>query len=102
MGPNRMATQAGLAIVLSSGEQPVCETQGWSARAAAAVLVAWCLRVIGPVRCRDKVSNQAYIGTERLLLGVMDVGNSVAREALTALGVGVEDVRRDVEGTEKG
>lgn len=41
--------------------------------------------------------NQSYIGTEHLLLGVMDVGNSIAREALTALGADPKDVRRDVE-----
>jgi ATP-dependent Clp protease ATP-binding subunit ClpC len=52
------------------------------------------------VRAQEEArrANQTYIGPERLLLGVMDVGNSVAREALAALGVGVEDVRRDVEG----
>jgi ATP-dependent Clp protease ATP-binding subunit ClpC len=52
------------------------------------------------VRAQEEArrANQTYIGTEHLLLGVMDVGNSVARKTLTALGVGVEDVRRDVEG----
>ena len=37
-----------------------------------------------------------WIGTEHLLLGVMDVGGSPG-ELLTALRVGVDDVRRDVE-----
>jgi ATP-dependent Clp protease ATP-binding subunit ClpC len=37
-----------------------------------------------------------WIGTEHLLLGVMDVGGSVG-ELLTAERVGVDDVRRDVE-----
>jgi ATP-dependent Clp protease ATP-binding subunit ClpC len=41
-------------------------------------------------------ANQSRIGTEFLLLGVMDVGNSVARDALAAMDVSPEDVRRDV------
>ncbi len=41
--------------------------------------------------------NQHYIGTEHLLLGVLDVDGSVAAEALAALSVSPDDVRRDVE-----
>lgn len=41
--------------------------------------------------------NQHYIGTEHLLLGLLDVDGSVAAKALTALSISTDDVRRDVE-----
>ena len=41
--------------------------------------------------------NQHDIGTEHLLLGVLDVDGSVAAEALAALSVSPDDDRRDVE-----
>jgi ATP-dependent Clp protease ATP-binding subunit ClpC len=41
--------------------------------------------------------NHRYVGTEHLLLGVLDVDSGVGRRALIALGVSPDDVRRDVE-----
>lgn len=41
--------------------------------------------------------NHGYIGTEHLLLGVLDVPDSVAARALTSLGVSPEAARQQVE-----
>ena len=41
--------------------------------------------------------NHNYIGTEHILLGLVHEGGGVAAEALTALGIGLEAVREQVE-----
>ncbi len=41
--------------------------------------------------------NHYYIGTEHLLLALLREGDGVAAQALTALGIGLEDARREID-----
>src|SRR6201992_2134707 len=53
-------------------------------------------RVVVLAQEEARLLNHDYIGTEHLLLGLIHEGHGVAARALESLGVGLEDVRRNV------
>ena len=54
-------------------------------------------RVVVLAQEEARMLNHAHIGTEHLLLGLVHEGQGVAARALEALGISLEDVRREVE-----
>jgi ATP-dependent Clp protease ATP-binding subunit ClpC len=54
-------------------------------------------RVVVLAQDEARVLNHTYIGTEHLLLGLIQEGEGVAAQALHALGISLEDARRDIE-----
>ena len=56
-------------------------------------------RVVGHAFQEAYMHNTDYIGTEHLLLGLIHDSNDAVAEALQALGLGAEAIRRQVEKT---
>src|SRR4051812_39980465 len=56
-------------------------------------------RVVVLAQHEARMLNHNYIGTEHLLLGLVDEGGGVAAKALESLGISLEDVRLQVEET---
>ncbi|QPK79460.1 ATP-dependent Clp protease ATP-binding subunit [Corynebacterium lizhenjunii] len=54
-------------------------------------------RVIVLAQEEARMLNHNYIGTEHILLGLIHEGEGVAAKALEAMGISLEDVRREVE-----
>src|SRR5260221_6350656 len=54
-------------------------------------------RVVVLAQEEARMLNHDHIGTEHLLLGLIDEGQGVAAEALESLGISLEAVRREVE-----
>jgi ATP-dependent Clp protease ATP-binding subunit ClpC len=54
-------------------------------------------RVVVLAQEEARMLNHNYIGTEHLLLGLIQEGEGVAAQALDALGISLEDARRDIE-----
>jgi ATP-dependent Clp protease ATP-binding subunit ClpC len=54
-------------------------------------------RVVVLAQDEARMLNHNYIGTEHLLLGLIREGEGVAALALGALGISLEDARRDIE-----
>jgi ATP-dependent Clp protease ATP-binding subunit ClpC len=54
-------------------------------------------RVVVLAQEESRMLNHNYIGTEHILLGLVHEGGGVAAEALTAMGIGLEAVREQVE-----
>jgi ATP-dependent Clp protease ATP-binding subunit ClpC len=54
-------------------------------------------RVVVLAQDEARMLNHNYIGTEHLLLGLIREGEGVAALALEALGISLEDARRDIE-----
>jgi ATP-dependent Clp protease ATP-binding subunit ClpA len=46
--------------------------------------------------------NHNYVGTEHILIGLIQEGDGVAAQALTALGISLEDARREIERSSAG
>jgi ATP-dependent Clp protease ATP-binding subunit ClpC len=53
-------------------------------------------RVVVLAQEEARLVNHNYIGTEHLLLGLIHEGEGVASQALTSIGISLEDVRREV------
>ena len=54
-------------------------------------------RVVVLAQEESRMLNHSYIGTEHILLGLVHEGGGVAAEALTAMGIGLDAVREQVE-----
>lgn len=54
-------------------------------------------RVIVLAQQEARMLNHSYIGTEHILLGLIHEGEGVAAKALEAMGISLDDVRREVE-----
>jgi ATP-dependent Clp protease ATP-binding subunit ClpC len=54
-------------------------------------------RVVTQAQEEARTHRHNYIGTEHILLGVIDVGEGVAAQALESLGIGLDTVRQAVE-----
>jgi ATP-dependent Clp protease ATP-binding subunit ClpC len=54
-------------------------------------------RVVVMAQEEAMMLNHSYIGTEHILLGLIHEGEGVAAKALEALGMSLDEVRRDVE-----
>jgi len=54
-------------------------------------------RVVVLAQEESRMLNHNYIGTEHILLGLVHEGGGVAAEALTAMGIGLDAVREQVE-----
>ena len=77
------------AIVRMSGE-------GGQSRVSAADMTPRLRRIIEEAAVEARRGAQSYVGTEHLLLALLEAGESVAVRIMDAVGVSVEDVRRDV------
>ena len=56
-------------------------------------------RVVVLAQEEARMLNHNYIGTEHILLGLIHEGEGVAAKALESLGISLEAVRQQVEGT---
>src|SRR5215475_14531936 len=54
-------------------------------------------RVVVLAQEEARMFNHSYIGTEHILLGLIHEGDSLAATALTGLGIGLEDVREQLD-----
>jgi ATP-dependent Clp protease ATP-binding subunit ClpC len=54
-------------------------------------------RVVVLAQEEARMLNHNYIGTEHILLGLVHEGEGVAARVLTALGIGLKDVRHEIE-----
>ena len=77
------------AIIRISGE-------GGQSHVSSADMTPRLRRIIEEAAVEARRSAHAYVGTEHLLLALLDAGESVASRILDTVGVSVEDVRRDV------
>ncbi len=77
------------AIVRMSGE-------GGQSRVSPSDMTPRLRRIIEEAALESRRASQSYVGTEHLLLSLMDASESVAVRILDTVGVSAEDVRRDV------
>ena len=77
------------AVVRMSGE-------GGQSRVSPADMTPRLRRIIEEAAIEARRCSQAYVGTEHLLLALLEAGESVAVRILDNVGVSAEDVRRDV------
>ncbi len=77
------------AIVRMSGE-------GGESRVSSADMTPRLRRIIEEAGTEARRGSQSYVGTEHLLLALLDAGESVAVRILDHVGVSAEDLRRDV------